>query len=132
MAHDDPMVHVRMPAAMKQALENAAKGEQRTLTAEICYRLEKSLEIQRGTEGISEPSGDYALSSSALDSLPEDLRSAAVRLLCAAANGVLIGDGKSGIQIKQESRGAPKPRNSVPSGKKTRPPRSQLGNGSER
>lgn len=41
---DDPQLRVRIPQDLKDALEKAAKENDRTLTAEITRRLRESLE----------------------------------------------------------------------------------------
>jgi hypothetical protein len=45
MARNDPQVNLRMPEALKTALDTAAQGNNRSLTAEIVARLETSFEI---------------------------------------------------------------------------------------
>lgn len=41
---EDPQLRVRIPQDLKDALENAARTNDRTLTAEITRRLRESLE----------------------------------------------------------------------------------------
>lgn len=43
MARNEPQVNLRMPAALKARLEEAAGASKRSLTAEIIARLEQSL-----------------------------------------------------------------------------------------
>lgn len=92
MARDEPVVNMHMPASLKRALEEAAAREQRTLTKEIVIRLERSLIADDIAGGVRDDAPDYVTTASALNSLPDDLRSAAVRLLCAAGNGMPRGD----------------------------------------
>lgn len=43
MARDDPQINIRMPAALKAGLEEAASANNRSVTAEIVARLEQSM-----------------------------------------------------------------------------------------
>lgn len=45
MARDDPQVNIRMPERVKSALEEAARDNGRSLTAEIVHRLQETLEM---------------------------------------------------------------------------------------
>lgn len=52
-------VNFRMPASLKTALERAAEGNNRTLTAEITYRLSASLEDdKKAWDGDGNPTMD--------------------------------------------------------------------------
>ena len=44
MARTDPQVNFRIPAELKDKLDNAAKENGRTLTAELILRLEMTIE----------------------------------------------------------------------------------------
>lgn len=44
MARTDPQVNFRIPAELKDKLDNAAKENGRTLTAELILRLEQTFE----------------------------------------------------------------------------------------
>lgn len=44
MARSDPQINLRIPASLKEALDRAATGNKRSLTAEVVARLQESLE----------------------------------------------------------------------------------------
>ena len=44
MARTDPQFNVRMPADLKEKIEEAAKKNGRSMNAEIVYRLQQSIE----------------------------------------------------------------------------------------
>ena len=44
MARRDPQFNVRIPAELKQAIEDAAKENNRSINSEIVYRLQQSFE----------------------------------------------------------------------------------------
>jgi len=44
MARTDPQFNVRMPADLKEKIEEAAKENGRSMNAEIVYRLQQSLD----------------------------------------------------------------------------------------
>ena len=53
MARTDPQFNVRMPADLKEKIEEAAKKNGRSMNAEIVYRLQRSIEEdQVETAGI--------------------------------------------------------------------------------
>lgn len=53
MARTDPQFNVRMPADLKEKIEEAAKENGRSMNAEIVYRLQRSIEdYQVETGGI--------------------------------------------------------------------------------
>lgn len=54
MARDELQVNFRMPAELKARLETAAKGANRTLTAEIVFRLEGSFQTSGEAASVSE------------------------------------------------------------------------------
>lgn len=45
MARDDVQVNFRMPEALKAALEEAARANKRSITAEVVYRLQASIDM---------------------------------------------------------------------------------------
>lgn len=47
MARTDPQFNVRMPADLKEKIEEAAKENGRSMNAEIVYRLQQSLDEGR-------------------------------------------------------------------------------------
>lgn len=66
MARRDPQFNVRIPAELKQAIEEAAKENNRSINSEIVYRLQQSFENpskQSGSETGS-ASEDHRISSS--------------------------------------------------------------------
>lgn len=46
MARDDPYFRLRIPEALKARIDDAASTNNRSATAEIIHRLEKSFEIE--------------------------------------------------------------------------------------
>lgn len=55
MARTDPQFNVRMPADLKEKIEEAAKENGRSMNAEIVYRLQQSIEEdQANTGGIQQ------------------------------------------------------------------------------
>ena len=52
MARTDPQFNVRMPADLKEKIEEAAKENGRSMNAEIVYRLQQSLEHDQNRSGI--------------------------------------------------------------------------------
>ena len=56
MARTDPQFNVRMPADLKEKIEEAAKENGRSMNAEIVYRLQQSLD-----EGRAEKPADLQL-----------------------------------------------------------------------
>ena len=51
MARTDPQFNVRMPADLKEKIEEAAKENGRSMNAEIVYRLQKSIEEDQAEIG---------------------------------------------------------------------------------
>lgn len=51
MARDEPQINLRVPAALKERLEEASAQNKRSLTAEIVARLEESFGLERGAVG---------------------------------------------------------------------------------
>ena len=51
MARTDPQFNVRMPADLKEKIEEAAKENGRSMNAEIVYRLQKSIEEDQAETG---------------------------------------------------------------------------------
>ncbi len=47
MARTDPQFNVRMPADLKEKIEEAAKENGRSMNAEIVYRLQRSLDEEQ-------------------------------------------------------------------------------------
>ena len=47
MARTDPQFNVRMPADLKEKIEEAAKKNGRSMNAEIVYRLQRSLDEEQ-------------------------------------------------------------------------------------
>lgn len=74
MARTDPQVNFRIPAELKDKLDNAAKENGRTLTAELILRLEMTFEhddqikdligriewLENAVDGLQFESSDYA------------------------------------------------------------------------
>lgn len=54
MARTDPQVNFRIPAELKDKLDQAAKGNGRTLTAELILRLEMTFEQDNDLADIRE------------------------------------------------------------------------------
>lgn len=54
MARTDPQVNFRIPAELKDKLDNAAKENGRTLTAELILRLEMTFEQDNELASIRE------------------------------------------------------------------------------
>ncbi|MEM5419643.1 Arc family DNA-binding protein [Paraburkholderia ferrariae] len=50
MARDDPQINLRIPAALKDRLDEASEQSKRSLTAEVVARLEESFNT-----GFSKP-----------------------------------------------------------------------------
>lgn len=67
MARTDPQVNIRLPADLKDRLDEQARASGRSLTAEIVYRLEASL---KGIEAAKESLG---VAKDAMLSLDESL-----------------------------------------------------------
>jgi hypothetical protein len=73
MARDDPQINIRMPAALKARLEDAALDLGRSVTAEIVARLEQSFlgpkhppqiiirleALRQGTPSVDMPLGEF-------------------------------------------------------------------------
>ncbi|ARL55947.1 Arc family DNA-binding protein [Burkholderia pseudomallei] len=55
MARDDPQINLRIPAALKERLDEVSAQNKRSLTAEVVARLEASLE---SAESAPRPSVD--------------------------------------------------------------------------
>ena len=51
MARTDPQFNVRMPADLKEKIEEAAKENGRSMNAEIVYRLQRSIEEDQVESG---------------------------------------------------------------------------------
>ena len=51
MARTDPQFNVRMPADLKEKIDEAAKENGRSMNAEIVYRLQKSIEEDQAETG---------------------------------------------------------------------------------
>lgn len=51
MARTDPQFNVRMPADLKEKIEEAAKENGRSMNAEIVYRLQQSIEEDQANTG---------------------------------------------------------------------------------
>jgi predicted HicB family RNase H-like nuclease len=47
MARRDPQFNVRIPAELKQAIEDAAKENNRSINSEIVYRLQQSFDVNK-------------------------------------------------------------------------------------
>jgi hypothetical protein len=48
MARDEPQVNLRIPANLKDLLDEASARNKRSLTAEVVARLEESFDSERG------------------------------------------------------------------------------------
>jgi uncharacterized protein (DUF1778 family) len=48
MARDEPQVNLRIPANLKDLLDEASAGNKRSLTAEVVARLEESFDLGKG------------------------------------------------------------------------------------
>jgi hypothetical protein len=59
MARDDPQVNLRLPAALKERLDEASEQNKRSLTAEVVARLEESFERELGV--LRQPVDDQTL-----------------------------------------------------------------------
>lgn len=55
MARSDPQLNIRIPEELKQSLESAAKASGRSLTQEMIFRLQQSLDPQGATVHMSAP-----------------------------------------------------------------------------
>jgi hypothetical protein len=54
MAADISQVNFRMPTSLKERLERAAKSNERSLTSEIIFRLQETLEMDASAADIAE------------------------------------------------------------------------------
>ncbi|XHC00812.1 Arc family DNA-binding protein [Nitratireductor sp. ac15] len=61
MTSDISQVNFRMPTALKERLEREAKSSGRTLTAEIVYRLQTTLEVDPESLRLVSAPSDTAL-----------------------------------------------------------------------
>ncbi|MBD2786562.1 Arc family DNA-binding protein [Xenorhabdus sp. DI] len=62
MSREDPQLRVRIPAELKETLEQKAKENKRTLTAEIVDRLEETTvqdSVIGNSDGFGRIAGDY-------------------------------------------------------------------------
>jgi hypothetical protein len=53
MARDEPQVNLRIPANLKDLLEEASAQNKRSLTAEVVARLEESFSLENGANAPS-------------------------------------------------------------------------------
>jgi predicted DNA-binding protein len=53
MARSDPQLNIRIPLELKERVESAAKESGRSVTSEILKRLEASLAVGEGFEGLT-------------------------------------------------------------------------------
>ncbi|MFM0399682.1 Arc family DNA-binding protein [Paraburkholderia nemoris] len=51
MARDEPQVNLRIPANLKDLLDEASARNKRSLTAEVVARLEESFDLGKGASG---------------------------------------------------------------------------------
>ncbi|CCW29250.1 hypothetical protein XNC3_1220020 [Xenorhabdus nematophila F1] len=72
MSREDPQLRVRIPAGLKEILEQKAKENKRTLTAEIVDRLEETT-VQDSVVGNSDGFGRIALDYESLCNDYEEL-----------------------------------------------------------
>ena len=77
MARTDPQVNFRIPAELKDKLDNAAKENGRTLTAELILRLEMTFEQD---DQIKDLIGRIEWLEGAVDSLQYETREQASRI----------------------------------------------------
>ena len=77
MARTDPQVNFRIPAELKDKLDNAAKENGRTLTAELILRLEMTFEQD---DKIKDLIGRIEWLEGAVDSLQYESREQASRI----------------------------------------------------
>lgn len=77
MARTDPQVNFRIPAELKDKLDNAAKENGRTLTAELILRLEMTFEQD---DQIKDLIGRIEWLEGAVDSLQYESREQASRI----------------------------------------------------
>lgn len=54
MSREHPQLRVRVPPELKDRLEDMARSSGRTLTAEIVYRLQQSLEHDQSCSGLQQ------------------------------------------------------------------------------
>ncbi|CDH02914.1 Arc family DNA-binding protein [Xenorhabdus bovienii] len=73
MSREDPQLRVRIPAGLKEMLDDRAKDNKRTLTAEIVDRLEVTA-AQDSVMGISDGYGYIARDFESLCDEFEDLK----------------------------------------------------------
>lgn len=67
MARDDVQVNFRMPEALKTALEEAARANKRSITAEVVYRLQASIDMDNyAPPPYPDDAYDYAEGTAAL------------------------------------------------------------------
>lgn len=131
MARGEPMVNIRMPAGLKRALEEVAALEGRTLTAEINYRLERSLRKDKIALGVSEDVADYELNSEALRELPDDVQSILRQLITAVGRG--LPSSEADLAHLRTNKPPSRLRNNLQATKKKRPKKSsQSGKGSDK
>lgn len=55
MARRDPQFNVRIPAELKQAIEEAAKENNRSINSEIVYRLQQSFASKDNESNVEKP-----------------------------------------------------------------------------
>jgi len=59
MARDDPYFRLRIPEALKAKVEAASAASQRSMTAEIISRLERSFDLDDGLTELDEGFTDH-------------------------------------------------------------------------
>ncbi|MFJ0380626.1 Arc family DNA-binding protein [Bordetella bronchiseptica] len=70
MARTDPQVNFRMPADLKERLEEAAKKHGRSVTQEIIQRLERSFALWGAPDGPDTSAPDWENLQELVDNLP--------------------------------------------------------------
>ncbi|MFT9025916.1 Arc family DNA-binding protein [Acetobacter indonesiensis] len=71
--HDDPQFKLRIPAALKAQLEDCARKNNRSLSAEILQRLEDSLSVNQIFSDDNQPS-EFSLITDELNVLSSAIR----------------------------------------------------------
>ncbi len=64
MARGDPQINMRIPAKLKELLEEAAWFNRRSVTAEVVDRLERSFDLHQGKPRATEEPTAYSLPAS--------------------------------------------------------------------
>ncbi|WP_038188361.1 Arc family DNA-binding protein [Xenorhabdus bovienii] len=78
MSREDPQLRVRIPAGLKETLEQKAKENKRTLTAEIVSRLEETTkhdDMFESHNGFERIASDYEFRNKTLENLLADYES---------------------------------------------------------